>query len=274
MASNFSKKHIANVLKYTFLVIVCLFSVFPFYFMLMSATNLSIDVISGKLTFGTALFHNFKTLFSSVKLGNAFWNSIRNTVVSTILSLVVCSMAGYGFQVYKDKKKDLLMKILLLSMMLPFASLMVPLFKMFSKMHLVNTMWGFILPFISTAFLIFFFRQNTKSFPIETVQAARVDGLSEFGIFIRIYVPIMMPTFAAAGIVTFMNSWNNYLWPLIMMQSKTTQTMPLLITGLTAGYTTDYGILMLAISLFTLPIVIVFFTQQRHFVSGVLGSVK
>ena len=166
------------------------------------------------------------------------------------------------------------MKILLLSMMLPFASLMVPLFKMFSKAHLINTMWGFILPFISTAFLIFFFRQNTKSFPIETVQAARVDGLGEFGIFMRIYMPIMMPTFAAAGIVTFMTSWNNYLWPLIMMQSKDTQTMPLLITGLTAGYTTDYGILMLAISLFTLPIVVVFFTQQRHFVSGVLGSVK
>lgn len=272
--TKYSVKYVHSIMKYIFLVIVCLFSVFPFYFMVMSATNLSVDVITGKLTFGTALVQNFKILVSSVKLGTAFWNSLRNTVVSTILSLLVCSMAGYGFQVYKDKKKDLLMKILLLSMMLPFASLMVPLFKMFSKAHLINTMWGFILPFISTAFLIFFFRQNTKSFPIETVQAARVDGLGEFGIFMRIYMPIMMPTFAAAGIVTFMTSWNNYLWPLIMMQSKDTQTMPLLITGLTAGYTTDYGILMLAISLFTLPIVVVFFTQQRHFVSGVLGSVK
>ncbi len=166
------------------------------------------------------------------------------------------------------------MAVLMLSMMLPFASLMVPLFKMFSVFHLINTMWGFILPFISTAFLIFFFRQNTKSFPIETVQAARVDGVGEWGIFWRIYMPIMMPTFAAAAIVTFMNSWNNYLGPLIMMQSKDTQTMPLLITGLTAGYTTDYGMLMLAITMFTLPIIVVFFTCQKYFVSGILGSVK
>ncbi|WP_240622840.1 carbohydrate ABC transporter permease [Sphaerochaeta halotolerans] len=124
------------------------------------------------------------------------------------------------------------------------------------------------------AFLIFFFRQSSESFPIETVQAARVDGLGEFGIFFRIYVPIMAPTFAAAAIVTFMNAWNNYLWPLIIMQSQDSQTMPLLITGLTAGYTTDYGILMLSVTITTLPTLILFFTQQKRFVEGVLGSVK
>lgn len=126
----------------------------------------------------------------------------------------------------------------------------------------------------ATAFLIFFFRQSSESFPIETVQAARVDGLGEFGIFFRIYVPIMAPTFAAAAIVTFMNAWNNYLWPLIIMQSQDSQTMPLLITGLTAGYTTDYGILMLSVTITTLPTLILFFTQQKRFVEGVLGSVK
>jgi len=268
------KIHGLTVLKYLFLIIVCFVSVFPFYFMAVAATNLSSEILGGKLTFGSHLWENLTNMFTTVKFGKAFWNSLRNTVVTTILSLIVCSMAGYGFQVYRDKAKDRLMAVLMLSMMLPFASLMVPLFKMFSVFHLINTMWGFILPFISTAFLIFFFRQNTKSFPIETVQAARVDGVGEWGIFWRIYMPIMLPTFAAAAIVTFMNSWNNYLWPLIMMQSKDTQTMPLLITGLTAGYTTDYGMLMLAITLFTLPIIVVFFTCQKYFVSGILGSVK
>lgn len=167
------------------------------------------------------------------------------------------------------------MGLLLLSMMVPFAALMVPLFRMFSQAKLLDTTMGFILPTISTAFLIFFFRQSSESFPIETVQAARVDGLGEFGIFFfRIYVPIMAPTFAAAAIVTFMNAWNNYLWPLIIMQSQDSQTMPLLITGLTAGYTTDYGILMLSVTITTLPTLILFFTQQRRFVEGVLGSVK
>jgi len=166
------------------------------------------------------------------------------------------------------------MGLLLLSMMVPFAAIMVPLFRMFSQAKLLDTTMGFILPTISTAFLIFFFRQSSESFPIETVQAARVDGLGEFGIFFRIYVPIMAPTFAAAAIVTFMNAWNNYLWPLIIMQSQDSQTMPLLITGLTAGYTTDYGILMLSVTITTLPTLILFFTQQKRFVEGVLGSVK
>ncbi|WP_332446758.1 carbohydrate ABC transporter permease [Sphaerochaeta sp.] len=266
--------HSASVGKYVFLIIICLFSVFPFYFMIVSSTNLSVDIIKGRLFFGTHLFSNFKTLTSTVRLGNAFWNSLRNAFANTLASLFVCSLAGYGFQVYREKGKDTLMGLLLLSMMVPFAALMVPLFRLFSQAKLLDTTTGFILPTVSTAFLIFFFRQSAQSFPIETVQAARVDGLGEFGIFFRIFVPIMAPTFAAAAIVTFMAAWNNYLWPLIIMQSQDSQTMPLLITGLTAGYTTDYGILMLSVTVTTLPTLILFFTQQKRFVEGVLGSVK
>ncbi len=263
-----------RILMYGFLIIVSIVSVFPFYWMITAATNYSVDIIKGKNFFGTAFFYNCKNLLSTVNLGGAFWNSVRNTLIGTVVSLLVCSMAGYGFQVYRDKNKNILMSILLLSMMVPFASIMVPLFKMFSQMHLLDTTLGFILPSISTAFLIFFFRQNSMSFPPEMVQAARVDGLSEFGIYTRIYLPVMMPTFTAAGIVTFMNNWNNYLWPLIVMRTQESQTMPLLITGMTAGYTTDYGALMLAVTICTLPTVVLFFTQQKRFVSGILGSVK
>jgi lactose/L-arabinose transport system permease protein len=183
-------------------------------------------------------------------------------------------MAGYGFQIYRDKRKDRLMSILLLSMMVPFASKLVPLYLMFSRAKLLDTTLGFILPFISTAFLIFFFRQSSMSFPMEIVQAARVDGLGEFGIYLRIYVPIMAPTFAAAAIVTFMNNWNNYLWPLIILQKQENRTMPIMLSGLTAGYTTDYGILMLAVTICTLPTLFLFVTQQKRFVAGILGSVK
>jgi lactose/L-arabinose transport system permease protein len=151
---------------------------------------------------------------------------------------------------------------------------MVPLFKMFSQAHLLDTTLGFILPSVSTAFLIFFFRQSSMSFPYEIVQAARVDGMGEFGIYLRIYLPVMSPTFVAAGIVTFMACWNNYLWPLIIMQSQESQTMPLLITSLTSGYTTDYGILMLAVTICTLPTVLIFFALQKYFVAGIIGSVK
>jgi lactose/L-arabinose transport system permease protein len=242
--------------------------------MISAATNRSVDIIKGKIFIGTYLIENIKRLFSTVSVGRAFWNSLRNTVIGTIASLFICSMAGYGFQIYRDKNKDKLMSVLLLSMMVPFASIMIPLFKMFSQVRLLDTTLGFILPSISTAFMIFFFRQSTMSFPYEIVQAARVDGMGEFGIYTKIYIPVMAPTIAAAGIVSFMNNWNNYLWPLIIMQDQESKTMPLLITSLTSGYTTDYGILMLAVSICTLPTVLLFFSQQKRFVAGVLGSVK
>jgi lactose/L-arabinose transport system permease protein len=242
--------------------------------MLSAATNRSVDIIKGKVFPGTYLIENIKHLFATVRMGGAFLNSLRNTALGTFASLFICSMAGYGFQIYRNKNRDRLMSVLLLSMMVPFASIMIPLFKMFSRAGLLDTTLGFILPSISTAFLIFFFRQSSMSFPAEIVQAARVDGMGEFGIYLRIYLPVMAPTFTAAGIVTFMNNWNNYLWPLIIMQSQESQTLPLAIASLTSGYTTDYGILLLAVTLCTLPPVILFFSQQRRFVEGILGSVK
>lgn len=267
-------KTAGRTFEYIFIILLSLISVFPFYWMIAGATNKSSDVITGKLTIGTYLFENCKTMLSTVHLGRALWNSLRTSAIQTVLSIAVCSMAGYGFQIYRDKGKDRLMKILLLSMMIPFASTMVPLFKLFSQVNFLNTTAGFVLPGISTAFLIFFFRQNSVAFPLETIQAARVDGLNEFQIYFRVYVPIMSPTFAAAAIVTFMNAWNNYMWPLIVMQSQEMQTMPLLVSGLTAGYVTDYGLLMLSLTIMTLPTVILFFTQQKRFIEGVTGSVK
>jgi lactose/L-arabinose transport system permease protein len=242
--------------------------------MISAATNSSTDVIKGKIWFGGYLIENIKTLVKNYHIGRAFWNSLKNTVVGTVLSIFICSLAGYGFQVFRTRGKDRLMTLLLLSMMVPMASIMVPLFRMFSQVHLLNTMMGFVLPSVSTAFLIFFFRQCSQTFPVEVVQAARVDGLSEFGIFFRIFFPIMVPTFAAAAIVTFMNNWNEYMWSLVVMQTQNSQTMPLLTSSMIAGYTTDYGMLMVALSIYTLPTMILFITQQRNFVSGIVGSVK
>lgn len=266
--------NITRCAEYAFIILICLLSIFPFYWMIAGATNRSTDVITGKITFGSYLFKNIKTMMTTVNLPRAFWNSARTSVIQTVLSIIICSMAGYGFQIYRDKGKNRLMTILLLSMMIPFATTMVPLFKMFSTFHLLNTSIGFVLPSLSTAFLIFFFRQNSVSFPIETIQAARVDGLNELQIYIRVYIPIMAPTFAAAAIVTFMNAWNNYMWPLIVMQSQEMQTMPLLVSGLVAGYVTDYGLLMLCVSIMTIPTVVLFFSQQKKFIEGVTGSVK
>jgi len=262
------------VLLYCVMVFICLIFAFPFFWMISAATNPSVEIIKGNILPGTYFIENIKTLWTSRPMGKVFFNSVKNTVIGTIVSIFVCSMAGYGFQVFRNKAKDRLMSILLLSMMVPFGTIMIPLFRMFSQVYLINTTIGLILPFISSAFLIFFFRQSTMSFPLDIVQAARVDGMGEFNIFLRIFFPIMAPTYAAAAIVTFMSNWNNYLWPLIILQRQDSQTMPLLLAGLVAGYTTDYGALMTAVLIFTLPTVVIFVTQQRRFVVGILGSVK
>jgi len=183
-------------------------------------------------------------------------------------------MAGYGFQIYRDKAKDRLMSVLLLSMMVPFAAVLIPLYRMVAQANLLNTTAAFVLPAIATAFLIFFFRQSAQGFPIELVQAARVDGMGEYGIFIRIFVPVMAPTFAAAAIVNFMGHWNDYLWPLVIQQSQQSQTMALLTALLVDPYDTDYGELMLAVTIYTIPMLVLFVTQQRRFIAGVLGAVK
>ena len=138
------------------------------------------------------------------------------------------------------------MNILLLAMMVPFAATLIPLFKLFSGMGLSSTWIAYVLPTISTPFLIMLFRQSARSFPMEIIEAARIDGLSEFKIFLTIFMPTMKSTYAAALTVTFMNAWNNYLWPKVIMMSDTSQTMPMLVANLSVGYSIDYGVLIFA----------------------------
>lgn len=268
------RRKVLKVTKYTFLLLAALLSLFPLLWMLVSATNKSVDVITGRLLPGTYFGENLRVLLVNTNLPRVLWNSLRNASVATLASLIVCSLAGYGFEIYHDRKKDLLMGILLLSMMVPFAAIMIPLFIMFGRLNLLNTTTAFILPTVSTAFLIFLFRQSTRSFPMEIVEAARIEGMGELGIFLRMYVPIMKSTFAAAAVITFMNAWNSYLWPLIIMQAEESKTMPLLISSLIAGYTIDYGVLMLAVTFSILPTLVIFLLLQKYFAEGILSSIR
>ena len=217
---------------------------------------------------------NFRNLTAKAKVGRALYNSFKNALVSTVASLVVCSIAGYGFEVYHDRGKDFLMRVLLLSMMIPFAAIMIPLFMMFGRANLLSTTTAFVLPTVATAFLVFLFRQSARYFPTEIIEAARIDGLSELGIFLQMYIPIMRSTYATAAIITFMAAWNNYLWPLIIMQDKNSITMPLLVSNLIAGYITDYGILMLAVSISVLLTIIIFLILQSSFAEGIITSLR
>ena len=135
-------------------------------------------------------------------------------------------------------------------------------------------MAAFMLPSISTPFMIMMFRQASRSFPHDIIEAARLDGLSETGIFFRMYMPTMKSTYAAATIITFMNAWNNYLWPKVILQNNDSITMPMLVANLLGGYTVDYGVLMLGVFICTIPTAVIFFCFQKSFTEGITGAVK
>lgn len=281
-----------KIAMYLFLILASFISVFPLYWMVSAATNTSDAVLKGRIIPGTHLIENFHNLVNNQSnIGNAMWNSFRYAAILTIISLVICSLAGYGFEIYHDKAKDAVMSIILLAMMVPFVATMVPLFQIFSnvkvlsaiasaltgetvKVSFLNNAIGFILPTISTPFLIMMFRQSARSFPHDIIEAARIDGLSEIRIFFQMFMPTMKSTYAAAMTITFMNAWNNYLWPKVIMSDTKSITMPMVVANLTQGYVTDYGMLMLAVLICTLPTAIVFFCLQKSFAEGITGAVK
>ena len=259
---------------YIFLSIVSIISVFPLYWMISAATNTSTDVSRGRILPGTHFMENFNNLVSQQPLWRALGNSFMYAIVTTLVCLLIYSIAGYGFEIYHDKWKDKLFSILLLAMMVPQVATMVPLFQMFSKARLLNCTLGFILPMISTPFMIMMFRQNARSFPVDIMEAARIDGLNEIQIFFRMFFPTMRSTYAAAAVITFMNAWNSYLWPKVIMTDNDSMTMPMLIANLITGYVTDYGMLMCGVLFCSIPTMIVFFVLQKQFAEGITGAVK
>lgn len=268
------KSFASQVITYGFVGIMAFISVFPFLWMIIGTSNSSIDIINGRLSLGSAFWTNVYGFFTQVDAPLIFWNSAKIAILSTVLTLAVSSFAGYGFEMFKSRARERVYSAILLTLMIPFAALMIPLFVLMGRAGLINTHLAVLLPTIGSAFIIFYFRQSTKAFPSELRDAAKVDGLKEWQIFLFIYVPVMRSTYAAAFIIVFMTAWNNYLWPLIVLQSNETKTITLVVSSLASAYYPDYGVVMVGTVLATLPTLVVFFLMQRQFVQGMLGSVK
>jgi len=265
---------IRRALVYALLSIAAFVSVFPFYWMIVGATNKTNLIVRGKTDFGDNLFANAQTFFALVDVPRVFLNSAEISVAATLLTLAVSSTAGYSFEILHSRFRERIFAFLLLLLTIPFAAIMVPLFALISRIHLTNTFAAVVLPSIASIFVIFYFRQASKAFPGELRDAARIDGLKEWQIFVYIYVPVMRSTFAAATIIVFTLSWNNYLWPLIVLQTNENKTVTLVVSVLLSAYSPDYGAVLFATVLATLPTLVIFFVLQRQFVAGLTGGVK
>ena len=250
---------------YGFLNIASLISIFPLVWMVIAATNRSVDVVAGKLTIGGNLFRNYLNLTSSQNVWKFFFNSAKYAVLTTVLSLFVCSLAGYAFEIYHDKWKDRLFTVILMTMMLPFVALMVPLFQMFSKARLLNSTLGFLLPSLSAPLLIMMFRQAAKSFPGEIIEAARLDDAGELKIILRIMIPMARPAIFTIGLLSFISSWNSYFWPLIMTTKDAYRTLPIGVAMLNSQEGGRlWNVLMAGNMFLVVPILIVYLFANKQ----------
>lgn len=271
------KKTINITVLYVLLSIGVILSILPFYWMAIGATLPSGKIFSVPPSFlpGNYFLENAKTLNESLNFVKVMWNSLFVSISYTVISVLICSMAGYAFAKFRFKGKGSIFFIILCTLMIPFQVMLIPLFEIIVFLDWLNTYQAIILPTLASPFAIFLMRQNMLSVPISIIESARIDGAGEFRIFFSIVLPTMKPALAAVSIFLFMSQWNNFLWPLITLNSKDMFTLPVALSSLVGLARIDYGQLMLGTTLSIVPVLIFFLIFQKYFISGILGgSVK
>jgi lactose/L-arabinose transport system permease protein len=265
---------ISAIILWSFLIIGAFLSLFPFYWMVIGATQNPNDVIRGVLMPGNEFFINIQKITKTYDILLFFFNSLKVALISVILGIVVNSLAGYGFAKYQTKARERMFGVLMLALILPQIAIVMPLFRLVAAFKMLDTHWAIILPYLMSIFIIFFMRQNFSMFPTEIIEAARIDGAGEFGIFLRVVIPSMKACFASTAIYLFIFQWGNYLWPLMTILSEQNKTLPIAISSITRAYTIEYGGLMFVICISVFPVMAFFFIMQKQFVAGLLGSFK
>ncbi|HCS38400.1 MAG TPA: arabinose transporter permease [Anaerolineaceae bacterium] len=274
------ESRIAGILLVAFFVVLGVVVLIPFASILLTSFKDSSTLIRNgfnlKISFDTFTLENYKYLFSGEHdFFRWFGNSIFLTFVQTVLTLFISAWVGYGFAFYNFKGKNFLFVCVLIVMMIPFEILMLPMYREIIAMKLMNNYIGIMLPFLANPIAIFFFRQFLQSIPKEIVDAGRMDGCSEYGIFLRLIMPIMKPAFAAMAIYVGMTSWNNFLWPMLVLTETKLFTLPIGLNSLLGPYGNNYLLLVSGAVMSVLPIMVLFFSAQRFFIEGMsTGSVK
>ena len=272
--------HIATVLLILFFILVVAITLMPLFLLLCSSFRPGSDLMRYGLNFdidwANANLDNYKLLFSGENAYFSWYkNSLLVTVIQVVLALTLSSCVGYAFAMYDFKFKNLIFTCVLLVMMVPTEVIILPLYQLIIGMGLVDNIFGIIIPYLVIPMLIFFFRQYLSGIPRDFLDAGRVDGCSEYGIFARIMVPLMKPSFAAMGIYQGMQSWNNFLWPMIVMRSNNKMTLPVGLQSLMSPYGNNYDILIAGACFAIIPILILFACFQKYFVEGMTaGGVK
>ena len=222
-----------------------------------------------------ATLEHYRALFTRLQLGRFLLNSALVATAVTAISLLVNSMAGYAFAKFRFRGRDSLFRFLLTAMVIPAQVAMLPLFLLLKEMGLVNTYWGVIIPGMASVFGIFLIRQYALSIPDDLIDAARIDGAGEFRTYWLIVMPLLRPILITLAIFTFMATWNDFMWPLIVLSEETKYTLPVALANLSGEHVQDTELMMASSVLTILPVMLLFVALQRYYIEGImLGSVK
>lgn len=263
-------------LMYFLLFTVAALTVFPFYWMFVLATQSPSEIFRSPphLWFGGSGPENYRSLTRALPtFWRNMWNSVYIAIMATITTLFFCSLGGYAFAMYDFKHKNLLFGVMIATMMIPSLLGIVPYYIMMSWLGWLDKPRALYVPSMASAFGIFLLRQYIASaVPKELMDAARIDGCSEFRIYWNIVLPMIKPGLATLGIVTFVGSWNNFLGALVVLRSRETYTLPVALRSLQGLYTTDWGAIMLGTALSILPILTVFLFASRRVIQAFVAG--
>lgn len=248
----------------------------PFYWMIVSSLKDMGEFFSPKPSLfpDNATVANYFKLFRETQFMRWLFNSGTVSVLSLVLGLVICSLAGFAFAAYDFRGKATLFWAVLASVAIPEIVTIIPVFRLMVAARMIDTYSSLVLPYSMNVFGIFLMKQYIAStLPKELLEAARIDGCSEFGIYLRIGMPLVRPGLGVLGVYLWLNSWSGYFWPLIMVKSREMMTLPLGLATLYADpWNLQYGMLMAGAFLSTLPIIVIFLAAQKQFIAGLTGG--
>ncbi len=274
-----ARRHAGLVLLFVALLIMAVITGAPFLYMITGSFKLNAEIFSYPLHFTPRepTMSNYVRLLngSEIPFIRQFLNSALIASSQTLLSLFIASLVGWGFAKYEFGGKQPLFIFLLATLMFPFQVTLVPLFLLMLRLNWLDTYWAVIIPSSISAFGAFFMRQSMLSVPSELLDAARIDGSSEFGLYWRIGLPLSRAALSVLAVLTFLGAWNDYLWPLIVLRTAEKFTYPVGLATLVGLYKVEYGMILAGAFLATLPILVIFLIGRNQFVAGLTaGALK
>lgn len=273
------KKNLASFGVHALLVIISLICVLPILWMCLISIKPTSESISGfrSLWVARPTLDNFRKLFDMIPVGLNTFNSVFTTLMGTVTSLFFCSLAGFAFAKYKFPGRNFLFYFVIATMLVPPEVGAVPLFVIMKKIGLINSLWSLVIPRIATAVGIFYMHQYINDVPDELIEAARIDGCKDFGIFCRIILPIIKPALASWAAVTLIARWNDFFWPLLYLrkQAKYTLMVTISLLPVSEGLSTPWPVILAGTTLVIIPIIVLYLILQTFQKSGMMaGAVK